>query len=374
MADIKTHLREISVATTIGLLNANIDFQTTDLYDNRRFLSYAQKVISNDISSAKNLLDYTAFTSELQSIVDNGYKLGKKIYNSPYFDIRHGAPIKWLGNDTQKGDPIDITVGDYSFSLKEESFILRNMGLYQLLNNLTGSSYARGLHVFSTFAPVEYDAWFKYTWQYLIKYLAKGSTWKLRKNSNVSKINLAGANTVILYYNGICSNVPVNICTNADYMMHTSSKTREKVFSKWINNVIASDAEYIRLKKLCSETAGKKVSDKINSEFCTSNVHDFFQIYSQEYYYAKTTAYETTILRVPSKANFSSVIEFEGCRYEVPSSQLNIISTFRNKKTNKILEFRNECRFSHGQFNGTPEAKMYVVRNTPLTELYEPLE
>jgi len=374
MADIKTHLRELSVATTIGLFNANIEFQAKDLYDSRRFLSYAKKVISNDISNANNLLDYTVFTGELQSIVDNGYKLGKKIYDSPYFIIRNDAPIKWLGNDTQKGDPIDITVGNYSFSLKEESFILKNMGLYPLLNNLTGSNYARGLHVFSTFAPAEYDAWFKYTWQYLVKYLSKGSTWELRKNSNVSKISLAGANTVILYYNGECSNVPVNICTNADYMIHTTSKTREKVFSKWISDVIAYDPEYIRLKKLCSETAGKKVSDKINSEFCLDNVYDFFQIYSQEYYYAKTTSTETTILKVPSKANFSSVIEFKGCRYEVPSSQLNIISTFKNKKTNKILEFRNECRFSHGQFNGTPEAKMYVVRNTPLTELYEPLE
>lgn len=61
------------------------------------------------------------------------------------------------------------------------------------------------------------------------------------------------------------------------------------------------------------------------------------------------------------------------CRYEVPGSQLNIITTFKNKSTGKILEFRNECRFSHGQFNGTPEAKMYVAKNTSLTNLYETL-
>lgn len=118
----------------------------------------------------------------------------------------------------------------------------------------------------------------------------------------------------------------------------------------------------------------KRVSEKINSEFQPNYVYDFFQIYPKDYYYAKTTAFETTILHVPSRSNFNSIIEFQGCRYDVPSSQLNIITTFKNKKTNKVLEFRNECRFSHGQFNGTPEAKLYVVRNTPLTELYEPIE
>lgn len=374
MADVKTHLRELSVATTVGLLNANIEFSKADLYDSKRFYTYAQKVIHSNISSATNILDYDTFTGELKLIIDNGYKLGKKIFESPYFKFSKNDKILWLGNDTQKGNPIDLQIGNYSFSLKEESFILKNMGLYQLLNNLTGSNYSRGLHVFSTFAPVEYDTWFNYTWRYLVNYLARNISWELRKGNNVSRIFLSGATTITLYYNGICSNVPININTNADYMKHTVSTTREKVFSKWIADVIANDPEYTRLKKVCSEVAGKRISEKINSEFQPNYVYDFFQIYPKDYYYAKTTAFETTILRVPSRSNFNSIIEFQGCRYDVPSSQLNIITTFKNKKTNKVLEFRNECRFSHGQFNGTPEAKLYVVRNTPLTELYEPIE
>lgn len=370
MADIKTNLRELSVAITIGLLSLEIEFKPSDLYDSRRFLAYAQKIISGDISGAKNLCDYTVFTGELQQIIDNGYKLGEKIFDSPHFAIKKESRIQWLGNDTQKGNPIDITVGDYDFSLKEESFILKNMGLYSLLNNLTGSNYTRGLHVFSTFAPTEYDAWFSYTWKYLISCLHKNGTWTLQKNANVSRISLSG-NQVILSYNREESKVPVAITTVDAYICNTSSKTREKVFSKWINAVIAHDAGYIRLKKLCSETAGKKISDKINKEFKPDNIYDFFQIYTKEYYYAKTTASETTILRVPGRDDFSSIIEFQGCRYEVPASQLNIITKFQNKHTKKYLEFRNECRFSHGQFNGTPEAKMYVVRNTSLVELYE---
>ncbi|MCC8014241.1 MAG: hypothetical protein LIO87_03515, partial [Eubacterium sp.] len=61
MADIKTHLRELSVATTIGLLQADIEFEPKDLYSSKKFLTYAQKVISNDISSADNLRNYTVF-------------------------------------------------------------------------------------------------------------------------------------------------------------------------------------------------------------------------------------------------------------------------------------------------------------------------
>lgn len=373
MADIKTHLRELSVATTIGLLNANIEFEQRDLYDAKRFLAYAKKVISNDISSAKNLIDYVTFSGDLQIIVDNGYKLGKKIYENPYFHITKNTQIKWLGNDTQKNDPIDISVGDYGFSLKEESFILKNMGLYQLLNNLTGSNYPRGLHIFNAFAKKEYDQWFAYTWNFLLEYLTRYSIWELKKGKNISKI-IRNGDYIILSFGLESSHVPISIKTNNEYMNYTKSKIREKVFAKWIKDIIANDAYYIRLKKICSETAGKKVCDKINSEFCEDNIYDFFRIYLKEYYYAKTTSTETTILKVPARDDFSSVIEFKGCKYEVPASQLNIISTFQNKKTKKILEFRNECRFSHGQFNGTPEAKMYVVRDTPLVELYEPLD
>lgn len=373
MADIKTHLRELSVATTIGLLKLKINFNKNDLYDSQRFLEYARKIISGDISSANNLLEYTQFTGELKQIVDNGYKLGKKIFENPHFQISKDSTIQWLGNDTHKGDPIDITVGEYGFSLKEESFILKNMGLYTLLNNLTGSSYKRGLHVFSTFSLAEYDAWFEYTWKKLVEYIQTNQRWELRKNSNISVITIDG-NNIVMKYNNDTSIVPISISTNKAYMKYTTSKTREKVFSKWINDIISNDNEYRCLKKICSTTAGKSIAEKINNEFKPNNVYKFFQIYMNEYYYAKTTSTETTILRVPSRSEFSSVVEFKGCHYDVPASQLNIITKFQNIKTEKYLEFRNECRFSHGQFNGTPEAKMYVVRNTPLVELYEPIE
>lgn len=373
MADIKTHLRELSVATTVGIVASGRKLHPSDMYDSRNFLALAHSVICNDISSADNLLNHPKFTGELRTIVDNGFKLGIKILESREYHISKKPMIKWLGNDTQKGDPIDIVIDDYAFSLKEESFILRNMGLYALLNNLTGSNYARGLHIFSTFALKEYDDWFAYTWNCFISYLRRNKRWLLKSGSNVSEAFLSEHN-VVLKYNRIISTIPQNIKTNREFMTNTVARTREKVFSKWINHEISNISEYLRIKHKCSVTAGKKVCDKINTEFSAENVFDFFQIYPFEYYYAKTTPTETTILRVPAQADFDDVIKFKGCTYDVPSSQLNIISTFENINTGKKLQFRNECRFSHGQFNGTPEAKMYVVRDTPLTEIYEPIE
>lgn len=373
MADIKTHLRELSVATTIGLLNLEIDFKLPDLYNSRRFLAYAKKVIDSDISYAENLYQYANFTDDLQCIINNGYKLGKKIFDNPYFKINKNCPIHWLGYQTQKGDPIDIAVGEYGFSLKEESFILKNMGLYSFLNNLTGMHYPKGLHVFSKFAPKKYDAWFHYTWNYLINYLKQNKDWKFSKKQYCSQIMLS-KDEVILAYNNKKAKVPINISTASAFQEYTTSVIREKVFSKWIRHVIAENDEYIRLKNICSKAAGKRVCETIQNNYSPENVYEFFQINDKEYYYAKTTSTETTILRIPGHKDFHYTIEFQGCRYEVPKSQLNIITTFKNTHTNKCLDFRNECRFSHGQFNGTPEAKMYVDKNTPLTALYESLD
>ncbi len=373
MADIKTHLRELSVATTVGAMASGKHLRLSDMYDSKVFLSLAKSVICNDISAADNLLAYSTFDGELRSIVDNGYKLGCKILSCKEFKISKSPKIEWMGNNTQKGDPIDISIDCYGFSLKEESFILKNMGLYTLLNNFIGSDYSCGIHVFSEFALNEYDKWFLYTWKCFVAYLRKHGKWTLVKGNDVSEAYLLGQNAV-LTFNDITSNVPQNIKTNKHFMKHTVNQTRGKVFSKWINQELSDDEKYLNLKKKCSVTAGKKVCDTIIAGFSAEHIYKFLQIHPFEYYYAKTTSVETTVLKVPAKDDFDKVIEFRGCTYDVPASQLNIISTFENVKTGKTLKFKNECRFSHGQFNGTPEAKMYVVRNTPLTEIYIPVE
>lgn len=62
--------------------------------------------------------------------------------------------------------------------------------------------------------------------------------------------------------------------------------------------------------------------------------------------------------------------------YEVPESQLNIITTIENTETGDILQLRNELRYSHGQFNGIPEAKLYIhnsLNQESLSKIYKPI-
>ncbi len=372
MADIKTHLRELSFAVTVGLLKSSTSFCYADLLDSRVFYGHAAGLIDNDISVGANILNIGRYTGEYADIVANGVKLGRAVYENPHFHITPQDKIIWLGNDTHRGNPVDVQVGRYGFSLKEDSFILHNMGLYELLNCLTGSAFPRGLHVFSHFALAAYDLWFDYSWRKLVSRLEIGE-WRPQGRGHCSSARLEGTQ-VVLCHDGITSRVPRSISTYEQFMAHTLAATREKVFSKWIHEALTRDGEYLRLKKACSLEAGEQVCRYIQEHYSPHAMHRFFQIDDTEYYYAKTTSSETTILRVPNRASFPNRIRLKECRAEAPVSQLNIISVFENIHTGKCITFRNECRFSHGQFNGTPEAKMYVEKNTSLAELYDPLE
>ena len=379
MADIKTHLRELSVATTIGLLNLDIEFKRDDLYDSKRFLAYAKKVISGDISSANNLITTPTFTGELKQIVDNGFQLGKEIYKNPHFEIKKSDPIHWLGNDTQKDDPVDITVGNYGFSLKEESFILENMGLYKLLNCYTGSKY-RKRHIFNDYAPTEYDTWFRTTWNEMVKYLSSHSntwTFKNSRKPRVSKISLILNSVSLEFYenntlDSKCT-LPMN-CGISEYEDKTNSSIREEVFAKFIKQELDNNNAYNASKRACAIAASEALARELNTNL---NYHAglprFLRIHENEYYYAKTTENGITIYKVPSIDSFGVDIVIESIVSSVPDKQANILTTIKNKTTGNTLTLRNECRFSHGQFNGTPEAKMYYEHGGSLLVIYESL-
>lgn len=377
MADIKTHLRELSVATTVGLLIHNIKFKKEDLYDSKKFMKYAKEVISGDISSASNIENLPNFSGEFQQIIDNGYKLGKTIYESKYFNIKETDVITWQGNDTQKDDPIDITIGNYGFSLKEESFILENMGLYKLLNCYTGSKYKKR-HIFSDYARNEYENWFNVTWQELLSTLkSNNNVWQYTDDikHKSSSITLKDKNVTLEYYQNnklISSSVLPIDCTLSDFENNTSSKTREHVFSKFINQNLDNNVSYNNAKKNCaivaSNALAKELTENLNYH---SGLPRFLRIHNHEYYYAKTTHNNITILKVPDINSFGNDIVIESIKGSVPDKQANILTTIKNKKTNQTLIIRNECRFSHGQFNGTPEAKMYYERGGSLEIIYE---
>lgn len=377
MADIKTNLRELSVATTIGLLSRNVNFQLDELYDSKRFFMYAQRVIDGDISSALNIKKESKFTGELQQIVDNGYKLGEAIFTNNHFSIPKNALISWLGNDTQKDDPIDITVGKYGFSLKEDSFILENMGLYKLLNCYTGSKYKKR-HIFNDYARNEYEHWFSVTWDKLLNILvSNNNTWSYHNISKHKKgiITLSGCDVNLEYFKEDklleCSTLPKN-CSLGSFEKMTSKKTREQVFSKFIKMQLADNADYIAAKKLCAIAAATALAEELKNNLnYTAGLPRFLRIHTNEYYYAKTTNSSVEIFKVPAKSSFGNDIVIESIKASVPDTQANILTTIKNKKTGNRLVLRNECRFSHGQFNGTPEAKMYYANGGSLEAIYE---
>jgi hypothetical protein len=159
MADIKTVLRETSVIVGINDIvlgnNVTINYQE---YCKKINLYFDQKAIE----AMSVLYQVENFNPDLQKILVNGYKLANKIIE--YFEIVSINEINWHGFDSQKEDPIDITINGLGFSLKEDSFILENMGLYKLVNLFTGSTFKK-MHIFEDFSPIEYKDWFHITWQ-----------------------------------------------------------------------------------------------------------------------------------------------------------------------------------------------------------------
>jgi len=365
MADIKTHLRELSVA--IGINYANNDMDSSSILDlsPSDFVGVLEEIISNNIEAANNILTLSSFTSAHISIINNGLALGKKIVDLNLCENYND--IQWLGGDTYKNDPIDLLVGQVGFSLKEESFILENMGLYKFINLLTNSNLPRGLHVFEYFAQREYNDWFVCTWN---KLLNSPLPWKMDNGRYISEIKVVGNDIQFIYDGKVLSIIPAKAINIGEFITLTQSFSREKIFAKWISENLKTDTEYLSSKLLCSVKAGENLALFLQKNLNPINVSRFLQIYTKSYYYAKSTSNELSIFYVPSLDEFKNIIEITDISYSVPKSQLNIKTTISNTLTNKSLVIRNECRFSHGQFNGTPEAKMYYDRGHDLSVIY----
>lgn len=371
MADIKTTLRELSVATTLGTFIKNREIDLDTLLNPQNFINQTKSVVSGEIKFSDELLCIQSFDKDLIQIIKNGYILGKKIYENPNFTFSSIDKILWLGEDTQKMTPEDIIVGDYHFSLKETSNILDNMGLYNLLNYLTGSNYKKGSkHIFNDFAPKEYSSWFEVTWSLLLSYLKENNLWI--HNNKKSKIKLL-ENSILLTYDNKVSKLPLN-CTLAEYTKNTTGVIREKVFSKFISTELSSNSKYKLSKRNCAIIAAKNLSKELTNNLnYTDGLARFLRMYYNPYYYAKVSNEICEIYRVPCSKDLGDKIIIDSITYNVPKDQVNILTIIKNKETNESLTLRTECRFSHGQFNGTPEAKLYYENKGNLLSIYEKL-
>jgi hypothetical protein len=371
MADIKTNLRELSVGF-LFFHSTEAGRPITPDY----FLSTCKNHIANCSGlDVKNIAsNESSFTSEEAQIISNGLRLGKVIRN--LFKISDNPNVTWVGLDTQSGEAVDLIISEFRFSLKEHSYILENMGLYKLMNLVMDKEvYGRGLHVFEEFAPDYLNQWFKKTRDLLLKF--GPPPYCTGGRGYVSSVDMEKDGTLKLSYSTPFENSQSLVAdfANCDYyrfQKSTTSTTREKVFSKWLKETVESHNEYINAKRKCAVAAGEKIVQLLSPYINTSPKSLLRLFRKEEYYYAKTTSSGVEIYQVPSKDNFTSPVVIKNIEAKVPAHQLNIHTTMENKDTGKIIEFRNELRYSHGQFNGTPEAKFYIASGD-ITAFYKKL-
>lgn len=366
MADLKTNLRETSVLVGVSVICKN----KQDLKIYKEKVAYCMElsnIIENAENFAKNIYSLEKFNDSHLAIIENGFNLAAIIIEK--LNICELKNVKWLGYDTQKNDPIDIKINNYNFSLKEDSFILENMGLYKFISQITGKEHDRGLHIFKEYAASEYEEWFRCMWRSLMQ----KENWMLKKDGNVSEIFKMGSKLKLEYTSGdtvITNLVPIEISSVDEYEKYTNAIIREKVVAKWINKKLRNDDIYVKMKKTCAEKAGENVVAYLNENLNYSSLARLLQIYDESYYYAKTTVKGVALLNVPASSEYTKTISVKSIACSVPKSQVNIVTTIINNKTKIEFTLRNECRFSHGQFNGTPEAKMYYDYSSDLSTLY----
>lgn len=374
MADIKTTLRELSVIVGIYTEVNNIPYfgRPSDFTD--ICTSALPNVSANYFSDIAGL---SFFDTTQKQIISNGFNLSKQIIAK--FKINSVSELNWYGFDTHKEEPYDISINGLLFSLKEESFILENMGLYKLLNCYTGSCYKKR-HIFRDYARTEYENWFRVTWEEMLTVLHNNhNRWEYantaKNKEGIISIKEKIVSFVFIKNGSVAARSELSQdCTLSVFENNTNAKIREEVFAKFINANLDNNQKYNIAKKVCAVTASEALAQELTDNL---NYHAglprFLRIHKSEYYYAKTTSSGVEIYKVPALSDYENNIIIESIVASVPDKQANILTTIKNTKTGKKLILRNECRFSHGQFNGTPEAKMYYESGGSLLTVYEPI-
>lgn len=365
MADIKTILRELSVILGYILAKYKLKF-AEDFIEVQTYLNFIKKYCKNidecnsEIQKIEELSDMVIH----KDIIQNGLKLGKLIYEK----LKLGGDIIWLGAKVKSEYPFDIMIGDIGISLKENSNILKNPSFADYLNALVQPKVSfKNVHVFRKFALDEFNKWFDYTFikmkeisenyktnDYLFKSLKRGTYIKKGKDGLIFGRN---STEILIRYNENIDETILNSKLGGFIFEHT--------ITKWIKeNLEKNDKEYERLKKDCSVNAGENLKQFINKNLNLNSkeILELLQIYNDPYYYGKS--YGTPELyEVPS--NKECKVKLIDIEVKVPQSQLNVYLTFDISNANGAnnTKFRVECRYSHGQFKGIPEAKLYYTDN-----------
>lgn len=358
MADVLTNLRELSVGVSFFYHNAPEKI-TPEMFrnickDNIQHFDITTNIASGDLFNALE-----------HNTIKNGFELGNKIQKLLNIPLQN-VSIVWKGNE--KDDLIDLQINDFAFSLKEKSFILKNMGLYNILNILTNTDkFKRGLHIFKTFAPEEFEMWFKSA----LECLKKQPEFTYFSEHGYESYGRIQGSDLLLWLDDIHISIPnFTKITYTEFEQLTTSDIREKVFCKWL--AAAADDNYYEKKRECSNAAGANLQEYINDNMVSTSpsILQLFNLEPNEYIYAKNDGNVIQISKVPglNTVDYTDWV-IEKVEVSIPDSQLNLKTTIKNIKNGKSCTFRNEIRYSHGQLNGTPEAKLYVESGDNLEDI-----
>ncbi len=365
MADLKTILRELSVILGYILAKYRLTF-TEDTIDVKNYLDFIRKYCKNinecnsEIQKIEALPDFLVH----KNIIKNGLALGKMLYEKLKLD----GEIFWLGANVNSKYPFDIKIGEVGISLKEESFILKNPSLGSYLNALVQPTQPfQTVHVFRTFAKTEFTNWYNYIYQKLFGliniYKVNEIIFSYKKRGTYIK---RGKSSLIFGSND--QEVEIGINDSLDeinFNKKLGGFLFEHTVSKWIKeNLEKKDPKYEQLKGKCSSKAGENLKDYVikNLNLNSNKLLELLQIYDAPYYYGKNSGI-VQIYEVPS--NKECKIKLIDIEIKVPKSQLNVYFKFKisNNMGSNNVEFRVECRYSHGQLKGVPEAKLYYTDN-----------
>ena len=374
MADIKTILRELSVILGYILAKYKLTF-TEDNLDIKTYLDFIRKYCKNvdecnsEIQKIEEIEDFIIH----KGIIKNGLNLGKLLYEKLNLD----GDIYWLGSSVNSTYPFDIKIGKTGISLKEDSYILKNPSFANYLNALVQPEQPfKNVHVFRKFAAIEFTDWYNYTYKRLFdefnnkvqgdtifSYPKRGIYIKKGKTGLIFESNEAA---IEIEANEDLDEISLNARLGGYIFEHT--------VSKWIKETLEKkDVNYEKLKKECSLKAGENIKDFIikNLNLDDNQLLELFQIYDEPYYYGKSFG-KTHLYQVPN--NTECKISLKDIEIKVPQSQLNVYFTFEisNNNGSNVVVFRVECRYSHGQLKGIPEAKLYYTDNVNhLQDLYK---
>lgn len=380
MPDIKTILRELSVI--VGIIGGNNKKDISEFMNPNIFCSMILKYCKNVqkfSSEIKRVKSLDKFDSEQQKIITNGIILGKELSNY----INNSDNIVWEG-PSKSIYPFDIRVNGIGISLKEDSYILKNPAFSDYLNALIGKEKYKRVHVFREFANDDLEDLFQYCFLKLkevlieeektiqiFSYVKNQTKYYIRREGNyvvLGKIKNGNVDEQKIEYLKKVSEIEFDKKIKNDIKEHT--------FSKWIKqNLEKNDIQYLKLKERCSTEAGNSIIKFLNHNIRidSNKILEILQIYDRNYYYAKVKNGKPHIYFVPSKSQMEIIKVVYN--FKVPKSQLNLLFEFyvKVKLSNSIkdesIKMHVECRYSHGQLNGIPEAKLYC--KDELDKLYE---